>query len=146
MVKAVNNLHRSWTFTWNNYTVENINTLNTYFKNYCKKYIFQEEIGESGTPHLQGVFNLKQASSFEKVKLKLGESHIEVCRSFKKSWNYCCKEESRNGEIWSHPKLYKENKILSKMEIAEDMLASALEELRLERKKLRYSLPACGMK
>jgi len=55
---------RNWCFTLNNYMEAEI-------KNICKddyQYIFQEETGTSGTPHLQGLIMLKtpQALSFMK--------------------------------------------------------------------------------
>lgn len=45
---------KKWCFTLNNYTQEILETLETTFRKENIKYIIGEEIGESGTPHLQG--------------------------------------------------------------------------------------------
>lgn len=45
---------KKWCFTLNNYTIEEVETLETEFKKKNIFYIFGKEIGESGTPHLQG--------------------------------------------------------------------------------------------
>lgn len=50
---------KAWCFTLNNYTKEEMETLETLFKEHTK-YIFGEEIGEEcGTPHLQGYIECK---------------------------------------------------------------------------------------
>lgn len=43
-----------WCFTFNNYTVYQSETIETYFQEHGYKYIMGKEVGESGTPHLQG--------------------------------------------------------------------------------------------
>ena len=42
-------------FTWNNYSMQDIETLQSMFGHMAYDYVFQEEKGNSGTPHLQGV-------------------------------------------------------------------------------------------
>lgn len=42
---------RNWCFTLNNYTDDDLQWVSTYGYSYC---IFAKEVGESGTPHLQG--------------------------------------------------------------------------------------------
>jgi len=50
-----------WCFTLNNYTNEDISSIVLVFRDKCKFCIIGDEVGESGTPHLQGYveFNTK---------------------------------------------------------------------------------------
>lgn len=43
-----------WCFTYNNYPEDAVETLETVFKACEVEYIFGKEVGEEGTPHLQG--------------------------------------------------------------------------------------------
>lgn len=45
---------KRWCFTLNNYTEEEISAIVPLFKEYCDCAFFSHEVGESGTPHLQG--------------------------------------------------------------------------------------------
>lgn len=45
---------KRWCFTLNNYTEEEISAIVPLFKEYCDCAFFSHEIGDSGTPHLQG--------------------------------------------------------------------------------------------
>lgn len=92
---------RGWTFTINNYTKDDIKNLQT-FK--CE-YLFQEETGEKGTPHLQGMLYYKNAVSFKSIKKLLPTAHIEKMKSKIASIKYCSKEETRTGEIYSNMNL-----------------------------------------
>lgn len=59
-------------FTWNNYTLENIEQLEQCFKSFkhTLKYVFQEEIAPTtGTPHLQGSVWFKVKVRHEQLKL-----------------------------------------------------------------------------
>lgn len=87
---------RNWCFTLNNYSQDNINTLTQLN---CD-YVFQEETGENGTPHLQGVLIYKNAISFNSVKKIIPKGHIEYCNNVKASIEYCQKEETRTGKIF----------------------------------------------
>ncbi len=48
-----------WCFTLNNYTIEDCSSIVLTIRDKCKKGIVGKEVGESGTPHLQGYFELK---------------------------------------------------------------------------------------
>lgn len=94
---------RHWFFTLNNYTNDNIVALST-GKN-CA-YIFQEEIGEKGTPHLQGYLSFKNPLTMEQVKKKyMKELHLETVKNKTAAINYCKKVESRNGNVYTNMKL-----------------------------------------
>lgn len=90
--------NRNWCFTLNNYTREDID--NFISKEY--EYLFQEETGENGTPHLQGLLMFKNAVAFSKVKSINSKAHWEVCKNKNASINYCKKNDSRTGEIFTN--------------------------------------------
>lgn len=88
---------KHWCFTLNNYDGSNIKE----FENaeVAKRYVFQEEIGENGTPHLQGYIEFhKKARPFEHFVNK--SIHWEKCRNIKQSIQYCQKKDTRNGEVY----------------------------------------------
>lgn len=89
---------RQWTFTLNNYKKEDI-------KNFCMlnaEYVFQEETGEQGTPHLQGVVIFKNARTLSSMKRLEGRTHWEVCRDKSASIVYCSKDDTRTGQIYTN--------------------------------------------
>ena len=97
---------RSWFFTLNNYTVKECAQLPTGFSQYsAKKYIFQEEIGENKTAHLQGIVTFKEKVSFKNMKKLNSRAHWEVPKNTQASYNYCQKTETRkpNGMRWIYP-------------------------------------------
>lgn len=94
---------RSWCFTWNNYPKGSSDTLVTTFSEKKLYYVFQEEICPStGTPHLQGVIKFPNPvfTSFQNEFNK--KIHWERCRSWPKSKLYCCKLDSRSGDVFTN--------------------------------------------
>lgn len=94
---------KKWVFTFNNYSKSNIEDLIKTFGSVGSKYLFQEEKGENGTPHLQGmvIFNNKcrplEGQKFNKT------IHWELMRgSIQDSIRYCTKEDTKNGKIYSN--------------------------------------------
>lgn len=51
---------KQFCFTYNNYTAEGEANLKKYLEANCKYAVYGHEVGESGTPHLQGYFSLKK--------------------------------------------------------------------------------------
>jgi len=47
-------------FTHNNYEEDHYNVLKVWFSDNCKYACMQKEVGEEGTPHIQGYFSLKK--------------------------------------------------------------------------------------
>lgn len=82
---------RGWCFTINNYTNNDIEYLNT-----CLAYqyiIYGKEVGENGTPHLQGYIHFKSAKKFTTTKKLLQRAHIEPRKgSIDQAIEYCKKE------------------------------------------------------
>lgn len=89
---------RNWCFTLNNYDQKDIDTLT---QSSCK-YIFQEEKGAEGTPHLQGLLCFDNAVSFNSIKKIIPRAHIEPCKNKNASINYCSKGETRCGKVYSN--------------------------------------------
>jgi hypothetical protein len=94
---------RSWCFTWNNHTTEDWHTCTALFNEMrIKKMVCQEEIGENGTPHIQGFVQFDNAINFTTLKKIDNKIHWEPCRNIPASINYCSKEKTRNGKIFKY--------------------------------------------
>lgn len=85
---------RNWFFTWNNYDEQSIEYFREYFETGKAVYIvIGKEVGESGTPHLQGCIFLKNAISMRGLRKIFGSGlHWEVTRREKASIDYCKKD------------------------------------------------------
>jgi len=92
---------KSWFFTYNNYTLTDIETIETKFKEICETYVFQQEKGAEGTPHLQGFIKLKKKMRWTEFGLPK-EIHWEKPRSDANCEEYCCKEETRDGKVFTN--------------------------------------------
>lgn len=95
---------RNFVFTINNYESADETALHTIEASYL---VFGREVGESGTPHLQGYCELRKRTAFNKIKKIIPKAHIEPRRgSAKQAADYCKKdgdffevgEISRQGE------------------------------------------------
>lgn len=90
---------RAWTWTLNNYTPEEkehlIGLANGVEENEVIRYIiFGEEIGEQGTPHMQGFTATKTVKSRKQMLTLLGKRmHLERSRgTAQQNRDYCVKE------------------------------------------------------
>lgn len=127
---------RSLCFTWNNYKKsEKSDILNWLKSRKNMSYIFQEETGENGTPHLQGVFKCKSPIKWETLKHKFPKVHWEVTKSWEKSIEYCSKDDTRTGEI------YKSDDIKLKIPIKDPLAGKKLYKYQREIIKLLKSEP-----
>lgn len=91
---------RHFCFTLNNYSEREI-------KDLCLKlsdgsYVFQKEVGESGTPHLQGFVSYKNPRTLNGMKKVNSRIHWEVARNINAAKDYCWKESTAEGEIFSN--------------------------------------------
>jgi len=81
-------------FTLNNYVEEeDVPRLSAYFEEEAKYWIIGREVGDGGTPHLQGYASLSRRCSFNAVRNKLGSRcHIEGARgTARQNREYCSK-------------------------------------------------------
>jgi len=87
--KEPTSVHKSWCFTINNYTDNDIAMV----KNLeCQRLAVGEETGESGTPHLQGFVIFKKGYRFSGIKKIFPRAHLQVAKSWQHAWNYCIKD------------------------------------------------------
>jgi len=84
---------KNWCFTLNNYTdadIERLKGLETEESvSYC---IFGKEVGESGTPHLQGFVAFKVRKTLASAVAICGQAHFSVARNVAQSIQYCKKD------------------------------------------------------
>lgn len=91
-----------WCFTLNNYIAEQIEHLEQVLKHETKWYVFQEEVGKEGTPHLQGTICLKERQRMTQLKSIDPAIHWEPTKSVKASIVYCTKVATATGDIYYH--------------------------------------------
>jgi len=87
----INPNNRTWAFTYNNYDEIIIKNIKAWKVN---KMIVSKEVGESGTPHLQGAVTFNICTSFKTVSTLLPKAHWEVALVSDGCFNYCAKEGS----------------------------------------------------
>jgi len=91
---------KHWFLTLNNYKTSDIDQLLD--DSSIKRYVFQEEKGESGTPHLQGHFEfskkIRPSGHFKGSPLAKG--HWEKTRNRKKAIEYCSKLSTKIGKTY----------------------------------------------
>lgn len=83
-----------WCFTLNNWTQQELETLETTFKSLTSKFIIGKEVGDEGTPHLQGYveFN-KKVRPLETIKNE--RIHWEKRKgNSEQAINYCMKDKN----------------------------------------------------
>lgn len=103
---------KNWVFTLNNYTESDIEHLIDAFGAKLTRYVFQEELGEEGTPHLQGAVSFKKKMRMNECKLFNKKIHWEIMRGKpSEAYAYCCKEDTRNGELFTN--FYKPLKLIT---------------------------------
>lgn len=81
---------KSWCFTLNNYSENDITLLKDID---CSYLIFGKEVGESGTPHLQGFITFKTTKRLTGLKKLHKGIHWEISRNVEASINYCMKDK-----------------------------------------------------
>ncbi len=81
-----------WFFTLNNYEQKDILHLKMRFNKMCKWWIFEEEIGANGTPHLQGNISLKVKLRLTSISKWDRRIHWEPTRNVEANIEYCQKE------------------------------------------------------
>lgn len=89
-----------WVFTLNNYTQEEYDKLSTIFNERIKYLVFGIEVGDSGTPHLQGyivlVNRIRLSSLRELVSLR---AHFEPAKGSHLQASAYCKKDGRFQEF-----------------------------------------------
>lgn len=86
---------KHWCFTLNNYEAVDTARLSALINNCneCVYIIFGKEVGENGTPHLQGFVSFSTRFRFTQVSNLIGRAaHVEVARNVPQSIQYCKKD------------------------------------------------------
>lgn len=95
---------RSWCFTLNNYVQEDEARLRALAPE-VGYLIFGREIGENGTPHLQGYIFFKNAIALRSAKAKISDrAHLESSRGTPKQASDYCKKDGNYEEYGELPK------------------------------------------
>lgn len=106
---------RSWCFTINNYTDDDVDKLLEIPNDYL---IFGFEEGEKNTPHIQGYVHFDSPKRRTEVAKHLPRAHIEVARgSADQNYTYC----SKSGDFYEFGKRPKQGKRVDIIKI-KDML------------------------
>lgn len=86
---------RFWIYTLNNPTFL---PTEADFGKYFRYHVCQEELGENGTPHIQGYFELTRGVRLAAVKKMIPGAHFEVRRgTAQEAIDYCTKEDTRQA-------------------------------------------------
>jgi len=93
LVKQISPAKR-WCFVLNNYTEDELTNLVPKFQEYCSKWIWAKEVGECGTPHIQGFCEFKTkkrpVSVFENKRMHFDKAKAQDLDQV----IYCSKEGS----------------------------------------------------
>lgn len=91
---------KRFTLTLNNYTEEEANLLYNFCEDKALYAIIGREIGENGTPHLQGFINLEGRARFSAIKKICPRAHLEKAMGTDaENKIYCSKEDKEPYEI-----------------------------------------------
>lgn len=107
------NQYKNWFFTYNNYKTsetkerkDDIVLIDDVLNTISYEYVFQEEIGDKGTPHLQGTFKLKNRGRWAEVLKAFSHIsdtiYLRKCRCFKRCVAYCSKLKTRKEGTEPH--------------------------------------------
>ena len=85
---------RAWCFTHNNYDELSVEHIRSILKVDKVRYaIFGREVGEQGTPHLQGYVSFKNKQSFSAMQRAFTRCHLSPAKGTEKqNFDYCSKE------------------------------------------------------
>lgn len=124
---------RKWCFTLNNPTPDDILQVNAMTHKYL---VYGKEVGESGTPHLQGYIELAKASRLAAMKKLLPTAHWENAKGTPEQASAYCKKD---GDFYEDGELSKSRQ--GKRSDLED-LRDAINEGQRDPKKLRQDFTA----
>lgn len=105
--------HRSrcWCFTLNNYTEKELSQCLSYFNLKNFTFIVGKEVGEEGTPHLQGYIKNKTQISFSTLQKIMPRAHLEKALGDQKAnYVYC----SKGGDFETNIVIKKTVNVLAK--------------------------------
>lgn len=87
------NLLRNFVFTLNNYTPAEEDDIKTFSEEKAVYLIYGREVGDNGTPHLQGYIELARRTRFQGIHARFPRMHIEARRGTQaEATQYCRKD------------------------------------------------------
>lgn len=127
---------RGWCFTLNNFTAADREKLWGWQGNeetrpdHLTYFVVGEEVGDSGTPHLQGfLYFAKHKKSFNQVTRLVPRAHFEAMRGTPKQASDYCKKDGNFVE-WGDCPLDNKEKGLKGKEAFEEMMKESIELVR----------------
>jgi len=92
---------RNFTFTHNNYV-----STDAYDTIDCQYVVYGKEVGEQGTPHLQGFIRFKDAKTLKAAIKALKGAHVEIAITQQQAIDYCKKDGqfTERGQMPIEPK------------------------------------------
>lgn len=112
-----NTRSKKWCFTLNNYTEEELDKISGID---CRYLLYGMEIGEKGTPHLQGYIVFEWQKTLHRMKKYIPRAHFEPARgTHKENYAYCTKEDRNPFEKGDLPE-DKNERISAKRELKRD--------------------------
>lgn len=124
----------SWCYTWNNYTEEDIVRLESIE---ALRHICAKEVGETGTPHLQGYIRFKDSKRFSWWKNQFPKVHVEVRKGTEEEAVAYCEKDGEivinEGEPEARPTGKR-----TREEIAQDVQTMAAEGASFKKICLKY--------
>lgn len=128
---------RGWALTLNNYTEDEVTQLHMCFESdsKCEFWILGREIGEEGTPHIQGYVYWLNARTFNSVRETLNNEriHIEKAKAGpQQNRSYCAKDGNyieKEGRYKTPPKPYRKPEKVTKtpMRIIKELMMAEIE-------------------
>lgn len=83
---------RNYCFTVNNYSNIELDSIEKYLNNSNCDYVLGLEVGEEGTPHIQGCIKFKNPVYFSALKKNIPRAHIETQKgTWQQNIDYCTK-------------------------------------------------------
>jgi len=140
-----------WVFTLNNWTVEMEQVLLNWFPSKVKYLLYKPEVGESGTPHLQGIFvtatRMPKGQVFgvrngERIGFtaELPSIHLEVMRgTLLQAMKYVKKDATAAGEVTERgdPPMKGNEKLTDQLQHIRDDVKTGMSPNELE---LKYDI------
>lgn len=97
-------LKKAYCFTLNNYTEDELSNIHRTCENESRFAIVGEEVGERGTPHLQGYIIFKKPYRFDTIKNRhLPRCHIEIAAGSVDSNIRYCSKDGKHREFGERP-------------------------------------------
>lgn len=116
--------YRAYCITWNNYTDESIDVCRRTLQK-CAYGIFGLEVGESGTPHIQGYFRFKNPISWEGFRKTFLGAHISIAKGDDISNKVYCSKDGKCEEKGT-PIAKKQGKRTDLTEVKEQILTGEI--------------------